>query len=96
MRRAKRRRRRGGQFGTLRPCDHPGAPARWLSRHPSAARRGMLMPHPFRSLIQDRAGSFLRDEFLGASQDGVTSFQEALNLIRCEVFSEMLLQHRLI
>src|SRR5439155_25809391 len=22
--------------------DHPGAPARWLSRHPSSARRGML------------------------------------------------------
>ena len=81
----------------FRRTDHPGASACWLSRHPSSARRGMLLlPHPFGSLIQDRAGSFLRDEFLGASQDGVTSFQEALNLIRCEVFSEMLLQHRLI
>ena len=37
MRRAKRRRRRGGQTGvTFRRTDHPGA-----SRHPSSARRGM-------------------------------------------------------
>jgi len=26
----------------FRRTDHPGAPARWLSRHPSSARRGMF------------------------------------------------------
>ncbi|PYR97200.1 MAG: hypothetical protein DMG16_25505 [Acidobacteria bacterium] len=28
---------------TLRRTDHPGAPALWLSRHPSSARRGILL-----------------------------------------------------
>ena len=41
MRQAKRRRRRGGRSGkNVRRADHPGASARWLSRHPSFSRRG--------------------------------------------------------
>ena len=48
------------------------------------------------SSVENGAGTFLSNELFGQSENGITTFQEALNLIRRKVLSEVLLEHRFI